>query len=312
MLAARSRRARTNSRGEATREQLLAAAVELLREKGYAGLSIAAVCARADVAPTAVYWHFGNKAGLMEAVLARISGGYVERIRAEVAAAERPAERLDRLIAGIRALVTTQPLGSLTGVAIVGEGRHVTPELREALRSAREREFEVIAGEFAAVLGGDRAGRRDARHRRPRLRQLRRPLPSIGRQRRVRWTASSRDCATRSYACRESDPLDGRASESERIGVTGRPRRSRAISSGNASAISSADSESAAARGCIGRIVAIRISDPQASAGRFAATLYRKISGSTSTPAGQWSEPITSGWRKAPRTKRMAAGEAST
>lgn len=156
MLAARSRRARTNSRGEATRAQLLEAAVELLHERGYAGLSIAAICARADVAPTAVYWHFGNKAGLMEAVIARISGGYVERIRAEVARAADPGERLDRLVAGIRALVTSQPLGSLTGVAIVGEGRHVTPELREALRRAREREFEVVAGEFAAALGGDR------------------------------------------------------------------------------------------------------------------------------------------------------------
>jgi hypothetical protein len=47
--------------------------------------------------------------------------------------AERPAERLDRLIAGIRGLVTTQPLGPLTGVAIIGEGRHVTPELRDAI-----------------------------------------------------------------------------------------------------------------------------------------------------------------------------------
>jgi AcrR family transcriptional regulator len=157
VLAARSRRARTNSRGEATREQLLGAAVELLRERGYAGLSIAAVCERADIAPTAVYWHFGNKAGLMEAVVARISAGHAERIRAHTAAAKTPAERLDRLIAGIRGLVTSQPLGSLTGVAIVGEGRHVTDELREALRRARERELELIAGEFAAALGGDRA-----------------------------------------------------------------------------------------------------------------------------------------------------------
>jgi AcrR family transcriptional regulator len=102
MLAARSRRGRTNSRGDATREQILEAAVELLGEMGYAGLSISAVCDRADVAPTAIYWHFGNKAGLMEAVIARI-GGYSEHILAEVAAAE-PAERLDRLIAEIRAL----------------------------------------------------------------------------------------------------------------------------------------------------------------------------------------------------------------
>jgi AcrR family transcriptional regulator len=157
VLAARARRSRTNSRGEATREQLLESAVDLLRERGYAGLSIAAVCARADVAPTAVYWHFGSKAGLMEAVIARISGGHAERIRADAATAADPVERLDRLVAGIRALVTTQPLGSLTGVAIVGEGRHVTDELRAALRSARARELELIAGEFAGALGGERA-----------------------------------------------------------------------------------------------------------------------------------------------------------
>jgi len=156
MFAARSRRARTNSRGEATREQLLEAAVDLLREKGYAGLSIAALCDRADLAPTAVYWHFGSKAGLMETVIARISGGFVERIRTEVAAAAGPDERLDRLIEGLRTLVTTQPMGSLTGVAIVGEGRHVTPELRGVLRGAREREFEIIARDFAAAAGGER------------------------------------------------------------------------------------------------------------------------------------------------------------
>jgi AcrR family transcriptional regulator len=157
MARARPRSARTNARGDATRERLLATAVELLREKGYAGLSISALCERADIAPTSVYWHFGSKAGLMEAVIARISGHYVERIRADAAEASGPSERLDRMIAGIRSLVTTQPLGSLTGVAVVGEGRHVTPELRRALRRAREREFEFIASEFASEIRGDRA-----------------------------------------------------------------------------------------------------------------------------------------------------------
>lgn len=155
MAADQARNTRASARGEATREQLLESAVGLLAERGYAGLSIAAVCARAGVAPTAVYWHFASKAGLMEAVIARISGGYAERIRAHVADAEAPAERLDRLIAGIRDLVTSQPLGSLTGVAVIGEGRHVTPELREALRRAREDERAMIAGEFAAALGGE-------------------------------------------------------------------------------------------------------------------------------------------------------------
>ena len=41
-------------------------------------------------------------------------------------------------------------------MAIVGEGRHVTPELREALRNAREEEREIITRAFEAELQGDR------------------------------------------------------------------------------------------------------------------------------------------------------------
>jgi AcrR family transcriptional regulator len=156
MLAARSRKARTNSRGVASREQILEAAVDLLRDHGYAGLSIARICNRADVAPTSVYWHFGSKAGLMEAVIARIGGSHTGRIREFAARGKTPAERLDLLIEGLRELVTSQPLGSLTGVAIVGEGRHVTPELRQALRHARDQELKEVTRDFEGALGGDR------------------------------------------------------------------------------------------------------------------------------------------------------------
>ncbi len=161
MLAARSRTTRSSSRGDASRERILEGALELLREKGYAGLSIAAVCERAGVAPTSVYWHFGSKAGLREAVIGRISGGETERIRASVAEAGSREARLERLIEGLRELVLTQPLGSLTGVAVVGEGRHATPDLLSALRRAREKEREVIARDFEAELGAGAPGAED-------------------------------------------------------------------------------------------------------------------------------------------------------
>jgi AcrR family transcriptional regulator len=143
--ARRSRRGGQNARGAASRERILECAVELLRERGYAGLSIAAVCERAEIAPTSVYWHFGDKAGLMEAVLDRIGGRHAERILAAATAARTPREKLERTLAGMRELVLTQPLGSLTGVAVVGEGRHVAPDLLTALRRARDREREAIA-----------------------------------------------------------------------------------------------------------------------------------------------------------------------
>jgi AcrR family transcriptional regulator len=154
MIAARSRRARTNARGEASRGRILDAADSVLLERGYSGLSIAAVCERADVAPTSVYWHFGSKAGLMEAVLLR-SGGHADQIRRRAVRAATPEARLAALLEGVRGLVLSQPLGSLTGVAVVSEGRHATPELLEALRTARARERAEIAEAFAAEFEGD-------------------------------------------------------------------------------------------------------------------------------------------------------------
>jgi AcrR family transcriptional regulator len=52
------------ARGEATRERLLSAAVELLEEGGYAAASVAAIAERGGVSAGALYRHFPSKAEL--------------------------------------------------------------------------------------------------------------------------------------------------------------------------------------------------------------------------------------------------------
>ena len=145
---------RSTARGDATREAILEAAVELLRERGFGGLRIAQICERADIAPPSLYWHFGSKAGLMESVVARVGGDHVERIRAAVATAHGGiADRLDALVTGMRDLVTTQPFGSLTSIALASEGPRVTPELQRALKDARRAELGLVTAEIEAHLG---------------------------------------------------------------------------------------------------------------------------------------------------------------
>lgn len=56
--------AATTARGDATRARLLAAAVELLQQGGYAAASVAAIAARSGVAAGALYRHFPSKAEL--------------------------------------------------------------------------------------------------------------------------------------------------------------------------------------------------------------------------------------------------------
>jgi AcrR family transcriptional regulator len=48
------------AQGAASRERLLDAAIELIAERGYSASSVEALCRRAGVAKTALYWHFGS------------------------------------------------------------------------------------------------------------------------------------------------------------------------------------------------------------------------------------------------------------
>ena len=70
------------ARGKQTREQLLEAATAVLREGGYGALSTRALADRAGVRVSLVHYHFGSKAGLMEAVLEHLTDGLLERQQA--------------------------------------------------------------------------------------------------------------------------------------------------------------------------------------------------------------------------------------
>lgn len=144
---------RKNARGEATCARVLDCARELLREQGYPGLSIARVCERAEVSPTSVYWHFGDKAGLMAAVLAHVSRHHAEHIAAAVPAARSSKAAAQQTLAAIRELVLTQPLGALTGVAVLAEGKHVSRELLKGLRRTRDQERVMISQQLTAAGG---------------------------------------------------------------------------------------------------------------------------------------------------------------
>jgi AcrR family transcriptional regulator len=150
--AARSRTGRSTDRGSATRERIIAAADEVLAERGYAGTSISSICERAGVSATSVYWHFGSKAGLLEALLRQHGADHFEGVR-RASAGGGPLDRLDRMLAAMRELATTRPPGSLTALSVLAEGRHVAPELREALQRIRLQEIEDTAQDFAAAVG---------------------------------------------------------------------------------------------------------------------------------------------------------------
>jgi len=62
---------RTREEAQATRESLLAAALQVFRERGVAHTRLVDVAERAGVTRGAIYWHFKDKAELFQAVCER-------------------------------------------------------------------------------------------------------------------------------------------------------------------------------------------------------------------------------------------------
>jgi AcrR family transcriptional regulator len=61
-----------STRKAETQDRIVAGALALFAERGYDGTSISAVAARAHVSRAAVFWHFGDKAGLFRETFRRM------------------------------------------------------------------------------------------------------------------------------------------------------------------------------------------------------------------------------------------------
>ena len=79
-----------------TRERLLRAAVHVFDRKGYAAASVREIVERAGVTKPVLYYHFGNKEGLLVAVLNEGARRFAAAIGH---AAERPGTTRERLMA---------------------------------------------------------------------------------------------------------------------------------------------------------------------------------------------------------------------
>ena len=80
-------------RGETTRRQIIEAARDVLRERGYGAMTTRAVAEQADVQLSLVHYHFGAKRQLLAAVLELENEELLERQRALYAGREPLAEK---------------------------------------------------------------------------------------------------------------------------------------------------------------------------------------------------------------------------
>lgn len=127
------------------------AATELVCERGYTATGVGAICTRAGVAKTALYWHFGNKAGLVAAVVDELCKSWVEAIAQQVATTGDPLARLDQLLAGLRDIVENRAHLLAVVQVVVNEAAHLDAVVVDAIRRLDDAAMAAIAEGFEEV-----------------------------------------------------------------------------------------------------------------------------------------------------------------
>ncbi len=135
---------RTEARKAATRERIVAAALDQLAEGGYASASMVAVARRAGVATGSVYRHFPSKGDLFAEVFRRAAEPELEVV-VEVSAADGRAA-VERVAAAVEAFCRRALAGPVLAYAQIAEP--VDP----AVESERLRLRRGYRDAFAAVL----------------------------------------------------------------------------------------------------------------------------------------------------------------
>ncbi len=83
---------RKGTRGQRRCQDILDAAHAVFLERGYGGASVDAIVERAAASKETVYAHFGNKAGLLKAIIERGSEGFRQRL--DIATEDSPVEEV--------------------------------------------------------------------------------------------------------------------------------------------------------------------------------------------------------------------------
>ncbi|VXB12828.1 TetR/AcrR family transcriptional regulator [Massilia sp. 9I] len=157
--AVRPARRTQTERSTDTQERILAAATEVMRKHGYAGLRVADVTAAAGVSRGAQTHHFPSKVELVQAIFARIFQQASHASLARASAVARGDDVIAALIEDASAFFLGQDF-TLGLDMLAAAGRD--PELREAVQdSARLNRF-AVEGMWTQVLESHGLSRADA------------------------------------------------------------------------------------------------------------------------------------------------------
>jgi AcrR family transcriptional regulator len=140
----------THSAPVRTRDRLLAAAAELTRVDGWAGVTMGKLAAEVGVSRQTVYNELGSKAELAEALMLRETDRFVEHVGEVVAT--HPGRAVDGVTAAFRATLEAARRNPLLEIALGGQqgGRDdFLPLLTSQPEAVLGRAVETVAALFS-------------------------------------------------------------------------------------------------------------------------------------------------------------------
>jgi AcrR family transcriptional regulator len=152
-IAARAAQASTRPESADIRERIVDCATDLLGREGYGALSVSAVCKLADVSAPTLYWHFGNKEGLLAAVLKRSLKRDADAFLTIDIAGMTRQDAFDKYLEALRRVVISERPNNWVILSSLSEARHAAPEILDIIAEARRRQVDFNAEQLRTHWG---------------------------------------------------------------------------------------------------------------------------------------------------------------
>jgi AcrR family transcriptional regulator len=136
-------------------QRILRATIHALSQMDPAALTIQQICRAANVSAPTLYYHFGNKDGLIAAGIERLVSDWLDLLDQQVSREGSLDDTLDQAVLGWEAMIQapSRPLVVFVWVTLLAAAN--SQQSRDALIRARDRSHEMVRQALVAHLPSD-------------------------------------------------------------------------------------------------------------------------------------------------------------
>jgi AcrR family transcriptional regulator len=146
-------------RKAATQARILEAAAALFSARGFERTSVSAIAARAGVSPSAIFWHFGDKATLFQEAFRTLLVPFVEELKGKLPQLDTPRERFFELFEVYGSFVSSHRESIEAIVRWVMESRVLRDSLRKPLFALHDEFVSDLRGALEGLVESPRRAR---------------------------------------------------------------------------------------------------------------------------------------------------------